>query len=318
MALQTTLLGGLSVEMKTFYDRVLLERTTPTLQYTQFAQKRTIPRNGGKIIEFRRFAALAVATTPLTEGTPPTLKDLTATAITATIAQYGDAVGFSDLVSTTTIDPLLTETTQILAEQAAETIDELCREVLVAGTTVMYANNATARNNVGTDDTLTPADLRRALLTLKKNRARRVGGFYQAIVHPDTVFDLQSTAEWRDAQNYGQTGRIFDGSIGTLYGIKFWETDKAKVFVNASNGAGGAGNVDVYATVIFGQNAWGNIDLAGHNLRTYYKPLGSAGTADPVDQQQSLGWKVAFVAKILQDAFMLRVEHAASQANNVS
>ena len=318
MALQTTGSGGLSAEMKTFYDRLLLERTTPTLQYTNFSQKRGIPKNGGKTVEFRKFAALAVATTPLTEGTPPTLKDLTVTAITATIAQYGDAVGFSDLVSTTTIDPLLKETTEILAEQAQETIDEICREVLVAGTTVIYANDATSRTTVGTNDTLTPSDLRRVLLTLKKNRARRVGGFYHAIVHPDTVYDLMSTQEWRDANQYAGAQRIFDGSIGTLYGIKFWETDKAKVLTNASNGLGATGNIDVYITVVFGQNAWGMIDLAGHNLRTYYKPLGSAGTADPVDQQQSMGWKVAFVAKILQDAFMARIEHAASQANNAS
>ena len=153
MALNTTATGTLSAEMKTFYDKLLLERTTPTLQYTNFAQKRGIPKNGGKIIEFRKFAALAVATTPLTEGTPPTLKDLTVTAITATIAQYGDAVGFSDLVSTTTIDPILKETTEILAEQAQETIDEICREVLVAGTTVIYANDATSRTTVGTNDT---------------------------------------------------------------------------------------------------------------------------------------------------------------------
>lgn len=314
MALQTTASPGLSVQMKTFYDRTLLERTVPDLYYTNFAQTKRIPKNGGKTIEFRRFAALATATVPLTEGTPPTLKDLTSTAITATIAQYGDAVGFSDVVSTTTIDPILTETTEILAEQAAETIDEICRDVLVAGTVVVYASTAVSRVTVGTAMTITAADIRRFVLTLKKNRARKINGFYQAIVHPDVAFDLMSTTEWREAQNYHQTGRIFDGSLGALYGVKFWETDKGKVYVNAGVG----GITDVYATVIFGQNAWGKVDLAGHNLRTYYKPLGSAGTADPIDQQQSMGWKVAFVAKILQDAFMVRYESASSAANNAS
>jgi N4-gp56 family major capsid protein len=155
MALNTTASGGLSDEMKTFYDRQLLIRTVPKLLHTKFAQKRTIPRRGGKTIEFRKFDGLAVATTPLTEGDPPTLKDLTVTATTATIAQYGDAVGFSDLVSTTTIDPILTETVEILAEQAAETIDEVVREVLVAGTTVQYAGGAANRAAITASDTFT-------------------------------------------------------------------------------------------------------------------------------------------------------------------
>jgi N4-gp56 family major capsid protein len=314
MALQTTGIGGLAPEMKTFYDKVLLTRTVPTLIHTSFAQQRRIPLNGGKIIEFRRFANLATAVTPLTEGTPPSLKDLTVTAITATVAQYGDAVGFSDLVSTTTIDPLLTETTEILADQAATTIDEITREVLVLGTSVRYASTAVSRVTVGAAMILTPAEIRLAVLDLKLGRARRINGFYQAMIHPRTALDLMNTAEWRDAQNYNQTGRVFDGSLGTLYGVKFWESDVAKVYVNAGVGS----VVDVFASLFFGADAWGMVSLAGHNLQTYFKPKGSAGTADPIDQQQSLGWKVAFVAKILTDAFMLRLEHSTSTANNVS
>lgn len=314
MALMTTASGGLSVEMKTFYDRVLLDRTTPELIHTKFAQKRGIPKRGGKIIEFRRFASLASATTPLTEGVPPTLKDLTVTAITATVAQYGDAVGFTDLVSTTTIDPLLTETTEILGDQAAQTIDEVCRDVLVAGTSVRYASTAVSRVTVGTAMILTPAEIRKAVLDLKLNRARKINGFYHALIHTRTAHDLMESAEWIAAQNAHMTKRPFDGSLGELYGVKFWESDIAKTYVN-----GGVGAItDVFSTLIFGANAWGIVDLAGHNLETFYKPLGSAGTADPVNQQQSMGWKVTFVAKILTDAFMIRVEHATSTANNAT
>lgn len=312
MALQKTDSAGLSAEMKTFYDRLLLERTTPDLIHTMFSQKRGIPRNGGKTVEFRRFSSLATATTPLTEGTPPTLKDLTVTAITATIAQYGDAVGFSDLVSTTTIDPILTETTEILADQARETIDEVTRDVLVAGTNVIYAGAATSTATVAAAHTLGVAEIREAVLELKLNRARKINGFYQALIHPRTAHDIQGTSEWVTANNEQRTGRVFDGSLGTLYGVKFWESDVASVEADAGVGS----TVDVYKSIFLGANAWGMVDLKGHNLRTIYKPLGSAGTADPIDQQQSMGWKVAFVAKILNDAFMVRVEHATSTGDN--
>jgi N4-gp56 family major capsid protein len=310
MALQTTSSAGLSPTMKTFYDRVLLERTLPVMLHDKFAQQKTIPMHQGKTIEFRRFAGLPVATTPLVEGVPPTLKDLTITAVTATIDQYADAVGFTDVVSTTTLDPILTETTAVLGEQAGETIDELIRDVLVTGSTSFLSSTASAsaaRVNISTGDIISVAELRKVVRTLVINRAKKINGYYHAIIHPRVSYDLQGTAEWITANQFAQTGRQFDGSLGELYGVKFWETDKAKVFTGL-----GEGGIDVYATLFFGQNAYGTIALDGHSLKTYYKSLGSAGTADPVDQQQSMGWKVAMGTKILNDAFMLRYECAVS------
>jgi len=314
MALQTTVSAGLSSEMKTFYDRQLLTRTVPELIHAKFGQKKPIPKHGGRIIEFRKFSGLAVATTPLTEGALFTnLKDLTVTATTATVAQYGDAVGFSDLVSTTTIDPLLQETTDILAEQAAETIDEIVRDTLVAGTTVFYStvSTNTARTDLAATDIITVADVANIAMQMKLNRARKIDGAWQAITHPRVIYDLMRTTEWREAQNYHQTGRPFDGSVGQLYGVRFWETDKAKVFADA-----GVTTVDVYVTLVFGREAFGIVDLAGHNLQTVFKPLGSAGTADPLNQQSSMGWKVTFGVKRLQEAFMLRYECATSTGAN--
>ena len=321
MALQTTGSAGLSDEMKTFYDRMLLERTVPNLLHGRWGQTKRIPANGGRIIEWRKFSALSTATTPLIEGSLFTdLKDLTVTAITGTVAQYGDAVGFSDLVSVVAIDPILAETTKILAEQASQTIDELTRDVLVAGTTKEFANQAANRAAVAANDDFSAmdgagstqsggslADLRLISLTLELNRARKIGGFWQVITHPRVMFDIQATTEWRELQLYNQTNRIIDGSVGEIYGFKFWVTDVAKVFT-----AGGAAGIDVYATLVFGQDAFGTVELSGHNLQTIYKPLGSAGTSDPLNQQQTMGWKVTFGTKILQQAFMLRYECAVS------
>lgn len=299
--------------MKTFYDRQLLTRTVPKLLHAKFGQKKRIPQHGGRIIEFRKFAGLAVATTPLTEGALFTnLKDLTVTSTTATVAQYGDAVGFSDLVSTTTIDPLLKETTDILAEQAAETIDELVRDTISAGTTVFYAGGRTSRVTLAAGDIITVADVVNIAMQMELNRARKIDGAWQAITHPRVIFDLQRTQEWRDAQNYHRTGRPFDGSVGELYGVRFWTTDKAKVFADAGVG----GTVDVYTMLVFGAEAFGIVDLAGHNLQTVFKPLGSAGTADPLNQQSSMGWKVTFGVKRLQEPFMLRYETSTSTGSN--
>lgn len=313
MALHTTGSSGLSVEMKTFYDRVLLERTYPVLLHAKFGQKKRIPAGAGRVIEWRKFDPFPVAKTPLTEGALYTnFRDLNVTAITGTVAQYGDAVAFSDLVSTTTIDPILTETTQLLGDQAGETIDELVRDTLVGGTTILYASTAAQRSDLTSAMTLTPAECRRIRLQMKLNRARPIDGVYPCITHPRVLHDLMNTTEWRDAQLYNKTNRIFDGSVGDLYGLRFYETDKAYMVADAGSG----GTVDVYTVLCFGQNAFGVVDLAGHNLQTIHKGLGSAGTADPLNVQQTMGWKVTFGVKRLQEAFMLRFECATATGAN--
>ena len=313
MALLTTATGTLSDEMKTFYDKVLLTRTVPKLVHTKFGQRKQIPAHGGRIIEFRKFSGLAVATTPLSEGVLFTaLKDLTVTATTATVAQYGDAVGFSDLVSTTTIDPLLTEASEILGEQAGETIDELVRDVLAAGTTIVYVGTRVSRVTIAAADTITPADVQRIALQMELNRARKIDGYWQAITHPRVIFDLMRTQEWRDAQNYHRTGAQFTGEVGQLFGVKFWTTDKAKFFPDTGVGS----TVDVYTVIVLGQEAFGIVDLAGQNLQTVFQPLGSAGTADPLKVNSTMGWKATFGTKRLQEAFMLRYECSTSTGAN--
>lgn len=313
MALVTTGDAGLAPEMKVYYDRRLLTRALPILLHSKFAQKRGIPKRGGKTIEFRKFATLGVAKTPLTEGVPPAGKSLEVTNITATVEQFGDFVAFSDLVATTTIDPLLEETTDLLAEEAGETIDELVRDELVNGTNVIYsdvgvigANNS--RDDLASGDEMSVELIRQAVLTLQVNRAKPVNGAYQAIIHPRTAHDIQSTQEWLDAQIAGErTGRVQDGSLGMLYGVKFWVSDKAYV-----DETGGAAGIPAYVSIFMGANAYGIVDLAGHNLQTVFKPLGSAGSADPLNQSGSMGWKITFTTRILDDANIVRVEHTVS------
>lgn len=309
MAIQTTGSAGLAPEMKVYYDRRLLERALPMLLHNKFGQKRGIPMHGGKTIEFRKFATLGVAKTALTEGTPPASQALSVSNITATVEQFGGVVNFSDLVATTTIDPLLEEITDLLAEQAAETIDELIRDELILGTNVLYGGTGNAATgDVAAGDDMTVALIRQAVLTLESNRAKRISGKYHAIISPEVAYDIVGTSEWVAAQQYAGSQRIFDGSIGELYGVKFWVTDKAYT------AADGTASAVVHRSLFFGANAFGVVDLAGHNLQTVFKPLGSAGTADPLNQQGTMGWKISFTTRILDDANMVRVETTASQA----
>lgn len=317
MTLQTTASAGLTSEMKAYYDRRLVARALPSLYFAKFGQRRGIPKNNGKTIEFRKFATLGVSKTALTEGTPPSGQSLSVSAITATVSQFGDAIFFSDLVSTTTFDPILDETTDLLAEQSSESIDEIIRDALVLGTNVQYWDGSrAARANILSTDILNVASIRKAVLTLNLARAQKINGEFQAIIHPRQAHDLMGTSEWVQAQQYaaarGDSNRIFEGSMGSLYGVRFWVTDKAPFVADSGNG----GTVDVYQALFFGANAYGIVDLEGHNLQTIFKPLGSAGAADPLNQKQSMGWKLAFTTRIISDEFMVRVETSTSTGAN--
>lgn len=310
MATQTTGTSSLSPTMQTYYDRRLLKRALPNLVHRQFGQKRGIPANNGKTVNFRKFSSLAPATTPLSEGVTPAGNAITITEVTATVAQYGDFVEVSDLLDLTAIDPVIDEMSDVLGEQAADTIDIVTRDILVTGTVVQYANGRVSRSAVASGDNLTVNEIRKAVRTLKRNKAKPIDGKnYVAIVEPGTTYDLQSDQKWEEAAKYAGSTQIFSGEIGRLYGVRFVETTNAKKFAGA-----GAAGIDVYATLVIGQDAYGIIDVAGKgNAKMIVKPKGSAGTADPLNQRSTVGWKVeAYTAKILEQANMVRIEHAVS------
>jgi N4-gp56 family major capsid protein len=311
----TTASSGLSVEMKTFYSMELLREMKPKLLHVQYGQKRAIPKNHGKNVEFRQWGAFEPATKPLTEGVTPEGHAMSATAITATVAQYGDYVRVTDMLKLTALDNVVLEATRANADQAALTLDHLTRDAIAAGTNVLYAAG-TQRSAIASTNVLTSTLLRKAVRTLKKNKARpffRNGKpYYMCIVGPDTTYDLQSDADWKDVSKYQQAEKIESGEIGRIYGCIIVETTEAKIFEGA-----GASSADVAATLVFGQDSYGVIDVSGAGavksgaVQVYVETAG--GNNDPLHQRNTIGWKIpAFVAKILHQGWIVRIEHGIS------
>lgn len=310
--INTTATAGLSPGMQTFYDKRLLENMKPMMAYTKHGQKRPMPRNNGKTINFRKFVPFAVSLEPLTEGVTPPGHELSQTEVTATVHQHGDYVTVSDLLSMTHIDPVIAESNKLNAMQAAETIEGVTRDVLSKGTNVLYANG-TSRSEVGATHVLTSVLLRKAVRTLKKNKARpfiRNGKpYFYAIVNPDTTYDLQDDPMWEKVATYQQAEKVESGEIGRLFGVVVIEATTGITFAGA-----GASGVDVAGTIVFGQNAYGTVDIEGSGaVQSFVKPLGSGGTADPLNQRSTIGWKVpAYTAVILQPDWIVRIEHGMS------
>ena len=304
--LQTTLLEGLSVEMKTFYDMTLIDEAQASLVHDQFAQKRPIPKNSGKTIEFRKFASLPKALTPLTEGVTPDGKSLNVTAITATVAQYGDYITQSDVLELTTIDNTILEATKLLGRQAGLTLDTITRNILQSGTNVTYCPKVaadgtetavTSRANLDNTCQLTVKVIQQVVAKLRAQNAPTINGKYVAIIHPYVAYDLMRDKEWIDAHKYASPTNLYEGEIGEIAGVRFVQTTEAKIY------DGG-----VFGSLFLGDGAYGVTEITGGGLQTIVKQKGSAGTADPLDQRSSVGWKAIKTAELLIPNYIVRVE----------
>ena len=301
-----------------YYDRNLLERAIPADVHGRFGQNRPLATKNGNQIKFRRFSSLTPATTALSEGVTPSGSSLSVTDVTATLAQYGDFVTISDMVDLTNQDPVLTEAGKVLGEQGGTTIDQVRRDVLVAGSNAILANGAVR------------TDLNTAIRTLGRQNAKFVSEMIKAstgvgtvpiraayigIIHEDTLPTLEGMTGYKPVETYSSQMEVMDDEVGSFKNIRFVKSTNAKIW--AGGGASGGSNVivtstlaDVYATLIIAANAYGVCPLSGKAMSNIIKPLGSAGSADPLDQRATSGWKAITTTKILNDSWMVRIEHA--------
>ena len=309
---------GLSVENKTFYDMALIEEASPHLIHDQFGQKRPIPKNGGKKIEFRKYASLPKALTPLTEGVTPNGRKLSATAIEAEVQQYGDYVCLSDVLDLTAIDNNVLEATKASGRQAGLTLDTITRNVLQSGTNVFYCPEVDAdgkrtgkaqptdRSQLTAGCKLTVDVVRRIVTMLKTANAPKIDKHYVCILHPHCAYDLMSDPKWEDAHKYASAEEIYEGELGRIAGCRFVETSEAAIYTGAENDC--PTGLAVYAPLFLGDGAYGVTEITGGGLQTIIKQLGSAGTADPLNQRSTVGWKAMKTAEILLDPYMVRCE----------
>ena len=309
--------NDLSGEMKTYYSDYLIDLAEPQLVHDQFGQKHPIPKNGGKTIEFRKYDSLPKLLTPLQEGVTPTGQKLNMGVITATVAQFGGYVELSDTLLLTAIDNNLVQATKLLASQAGRTLDTITREVLAGGTNVQYAEGVHSSRSTlvggqtSGNDYLTVKAIRLAVRFLKVMNAPTINGDYVGIIHPDCEFDIMDDPDWKYPHQYVDTDNIYSNEIGKVAGVRFVETTEAKIWNDSTTPTDTA----VYSTLIMGADAYGVTEITGGGLQHIVKQLGSSGTADPLNQRATAGWKAYKVAERLVEQYMVRIETTSSFGN---
>ena len=308
-------------EMKTFYEKRLIDQAEPRLVHDQFADYYPVPQNGGKTIEFRKYDSLPKASTPLTEGVTPNGQTLNVTTITSDLHQYGGWTPLTDVLQMTAIDNNVVQATRVLASQAGRTMDSITRDVLAGGTNVLYVpkvaedGTETAVNSRKTLDktcTLTPKIFFRAAAQLGAMNADPIGDSYIAIIHPYAAYDLKTSKEFVEVHKYADPDTMYRGEIGKLGNIRFVETSEAKIWRDETCPTGLA----VFVTLVLGAHAYGVTELEGGGLEHIVKQLGYGD--DPLNQRASVGWKGMRAAERLVEQYMVRIESVSSYSGMVT
>lgn len=296
-----TTTSGLSNVMQTYYDKVFLDRAMNALVYDFGAQHRSIPRNEGKTVIFNRFSQLALVTAALTEGVDPTVVDMTSTQVSATVAEYGAYTVVSSLFELTSLDENLKEHVAVLGQNAGESIDGLIAAAMLASATAQLAGAKSAISAVAATDTVTGGEIRKAVRTLKNNKALRFPeGMFRGILDPSQSYDLFGNTEWLNTRIYTNTDDLKKGIVGDYAGVRWIESNTAITT---------ASTVTVHSSFVFGQNAYGIVDIGSSSTpKIIVKTPGTEDIGNPLNMRSTVGWKVTFVPVILNANWIVQIQ----------
>jgi len=291
--------SGVTIKPDAYYDMMLLKMLRQMeFHYSKYAIQKSLPKNYGDTINWRRFKKLEVANDLglLTEGVTPDGKEgVAGEAITAVIQQYGEVMYFTDLVDLQQLDDVRREYTIELGYIAQETLDAIVRNTLVNEGSVYFAGEKTALAQLdGAEDRPKIDDFRKIILGFKKDfvtGVRGANGRYIALISPEVMYALFDDQRMLQYMQFGQTNApLMDGVAIDMFGIRFEEVLNAPVI-------GGA-----HDSIVLADEAYAITKLEGMgNVRVITKGLGSAGVEDPLDQRQSIGYKITgFASRVLR------------------
>lgn len=326
-----TAYGNISPRTAAYAAKELLKRGLPYLVFEKFGQAKTQPSQSSTVQKFRRYTALPLATTPLTEGTTPIGQVLAAADVTATLVQYGDKITVSDVIMDTHEDAVLNESIELLGEQAAQTIEAMRFGVLKANINPIFSNGA-SRSAVNTPFSL--ATQRAAVRNLKRQNARPITSIvrstpsfgtdnvapgYVCICHPDLEAGIRGLVGFTPAEKYGSI-TPWENELGKIDDVRYLTTTVCAAYATDATKGGLVGlmipnaitpaNAAVYPMIFLGRDAYGIVALKGQYAVTPMVANATPSDSDPLAQRTTVAWKTMQTCVILNDLFMTVAEVA--------
>lgn len=302
---------GLTQEMSTYYEGTFLDRAEYEYIFNEGGQMRSMPANEGKAVNFTRHTPLATVTTALTEGTNPAENALTATTVSAQLAEYGTTVKISRFLSLTSIDQNNEEKIGVVGQNMGETVDELTRNELATGGTAQLAGAKANLTDVAITDVMSVDEIRRSVRTLKKNKAKgyqSTNGRWVAKLGPDTSYDVTKDNVYINSDVYDNGAeRLYNGELGKIIGARLIESPNQKETVD-----GGNTSADIIWSFIHGQNAFGCIDLTGDKPDVFIIPNTKIDSGNAAGRFSLVSWAGSYVCKTLNTAWLIAVKSGAT------
>ena len=314
----------------------------------RFAQKDTKPLGEGNEVRYRRYERFQVNTDTISEGVTPNSDTLRQTTIKLTLEQYGAWVPITDRMMALSGDPIVAQITERQAIQMAEQMDTLAYNTFKAGSSVFYSDaqqdgtwDGEPEKTIGGLDswasnaggTAVPKILNAVVRYLESNDSVKISNVvkpasqyntepvaegYFGITHPDMRQDIESLVGFVPVEKYANYGAVMAGEIGKGGMIRFIATTLSTPVEAASSAIGGCklgagGKNNIYKTLVFGKDAVGCASLSGKDSVTPTVITPQATSEDPLGQRGSVGYSYYYGCKILNDAFMTRIESFASK-----
>ena len=317
----------------------MLEHARPIIVLSDYGQPKPLPRNKAEQVKFRRPVPYVVSTTQLTEGVTPSSHKTSYVDVPATMGQYGDLAEITDRVQDMSEDPVLKDMSVLSGEQAAETIEMVTWGVIKAGTNVVYSTAAdTVRTDV--DAAINLTQQRQAVRFLNAQRGKRITSKMSSSVqygteavdaaficfgHTDMEQDIRDMTGFTPTEKYGSM-KALPYECGKVENVRYILTPLLTPFLAGGASVGSTGMVaadattlDVYPAVMIAKEAYGLVPLRGAGAihPTVLNP-GTVSKSDPLGQRGYVGWKTWFVAVVLNQAWLVRLEQGVTALTGVS
>ena len=259
----------------------------------------------GESVVFSIYSDLAQATSTLTETSDVSSIALgNPTQVPVTLQEYGSAVTTTKKLNLTSFNDVDAALADIIAYNAADSIDAVVASVLTAGSNVLYAGTATSTNTVASTDKMTVSLIRKAVTELRTNKALpRIGELYAAYLHPRQTADLRAetgTGGFQDLSKYVDRTPFVAGAVGVIEGAFVVETPRVPYAANAASPA-----VNVYKAVVAGREALA--EAMGQDISTVIGPQ-----IDALRRFHTIGWYYFGGWSLLRQAAIYRLETAAT------
>ena len=280
-------------------DAKFVEIHQEALVFEKYVGEVKLPANSGSTVRFPKKHRITPKNTLLEEGKTPEPSKIQISSVTKSVEQHGDYVMFTDVALGTSIYDLMAHARKDQAYQSAEIKNALIRDDILAGDGIglAYADKVvdgvktpvSGKAGLDINCKLTVDTVRKMITIMKRNNIKPAAGKdYVMFIHPDQWYDLTSDPAWEDMHKHADPTPLFDGEIGRISGCRFVETTTTLVTREAE------GKPAIYHSIVLGADAVDQIKMANGGVKTIGKGLGSGGTADPLNQRATVGWKMFY------------------------